>query len=96
MVHINVAHCSTVSSASPASTVTEPVIDVFPESPLKVIPGDTMVLHAEATSTTDRNHVTWRHGNTTYSQHIREDPFCNIAVEVRVPLSVLLHRETMQ
>ena len=69
--------------SSPASAVTEPVIDVFPKSPLKVIPGDTMVLHAEVTSTTDRTHATWRHGNTTYSQHIREDPFCNPAVEVR-------------
>ena len=76
--------CS-VSTASPASTVTEPVIDVFPKSPLKVILGDTMVLHAEAASTTDRNQITWSHGNTTYSQHIREDPFCNPEVEVRVP-----------
>ena len=72
-------------SASPASTVTAPVIDVFPESPLKVVPGDTMVLHAEATSTTDRNQITWSHGNTTYSQHIREDPFCDSEAEVRVP-----------
>lgn len=72
-----------LSLASPA--VQPALVEEFPKSPLEVIVGDTIVLHAEAISTTYQTTVTWSHGATKYNQYIHEDPFCE---KVRLPLSL--------
>ena len=77
--------CPMPSLASPA--VQPALVEEFPKSPLEVTAGDTVVLCAEAISTTYHNIVTWSHGAKTYSQYIDEEPFCE---EVRLPLSLQL------
>ena len=58
------------------------MFDLFPSSPHVVVPSDTMVLHAEISTTTERIDISWHHSSEIYSNFIFEDPFCNPQLEV--------------
>ena len=60
--------------------VEPPEFDVFPTSPHHVLHNDTMILHVEITSGTERIALTWQHCGKNYTEFIYENPFCTEAV----------------
>jgi hypothetical protein len=64
-----------------SSVAQPPEFDLFPTSPHVVRPSDTMILHAEISTTTERIIIAWQHDDKLYSDFIFEDPFCNPQLE---------------
>ena len=56
----------------------------LPGSPFQVQETDQIVVRAEIRSPTAHVSSTWHHGDTSYSQPLKEDPFCNPDVEVSI------------
>ena len=73
MIHVSLSILSFHTAVSNKLEITE-----HTKSPLQVQPNDQMIIFAEATTTNIAPIVTWRHGNTTYSEVIREDPICPV------------------
>ena len=62
--------------------VEPPEFDMFPTSPHHVLHNDTMILHVEITSGTERIALTWQHCGKNYTEFIHENPFCTEAVSI--------------
>jgi hypothetical protein len=58
-----------------------PLVEVFPSSPLSVLPRERLVLHMKATTTTEHTTVSWQYKDSVYRYFINEDPFCQEGLE---------------
>ena len=62
------------------ATPNKPEIEEYTPSPHYVQPRDQIVLSAMAITTTTNAYATWHHGNITFEDLIREDPFCSVII----------------
>ena len=76
------AASSTFLNLFTAGVSRTPKFELFPTSPFEVLSTDSIVLHAEVSTTTERITVSWQHGDVIHNDFIFEDPFCDQDIEV--------------